>query len=84
MEATEQNYRIANQIWAILAKENCTVAQAQEILAYVSRKIPCESHVQFPEEPLAEVRQSMTPPTRLTRTRPHCLRRQHHEHWKSH
>lgn len=48
MEATEQNYRIANQIWAIFAKENCTVAQAQEILAYVSRKIPCESHVQFP------------------------------------
>lgn len=55
MESTEQNYRIANQIWAIFAKENCTVAQAQEILAYVSRKIPCESHVQFPEEPLAEV-----------------------------
>lgn len=55
MESTEQNYRIANQIWAIFAKENCTVAQAQEILAYVSRKIPCESHVQFPVDPSTEV-----------------------------
>lgn len=55
MEATEQNYRIADQIWATLAKENCTVAQAQEILAYVSRKIPCKSHVQFSIGPSAEV-----------------------------
>lgn len=55
MESTEQNYRIANQIWAIFAKENCTVAQAQEILAYVSRRIPCKSHVQFQKESLAEV-----------------------------
>lgn len=55
MEATEQNYRIANQIWATLAKESCTVTQAQEILAYVSRGIPCKSHVQLPKESLAEV-----------------------------
>lgn len=50
MDATQQNYHIASQIGLFLEKENCTVAQALEILAYVSRKIQCTSHVQFPDE----------------------------------
>lgn len=47
MDAKKQNYQIANQIGALLESENCTVADAVEILAYVARKIKCTSHVQF-------------------------------------
>lgn len=53
MEATKQNYEIVGQIGALLQKENCTVAQAIEILAYVSMEIRCSSHVQFPAAWLA-------------------------------
>lgn len=50
MEAKNQNYQIANQIGTLLESENCTVADAVEILAYVAKKIKCTSHVQFPED----------------------------------
>jgi hypothetical protein len=32
MEATEQNYRIAQQIRNLLTEENCTVQQSEEIM----------------------------------------------------
>lgn len=54
MDATKQNYQLANQIGAMLEKENCTVGQAMEILAYVSRKIQRISAVQFPADELVE------------------------------
>ena len=37
MEATRKNRRIAKQIMELLAREGCTVRQAEEILAFVGR-----------------------------------------------
>lgn len=54
MEATKQNYQISNKIMAIFAEESCTVTQAMEILAFVSREIRCTSHVQLPAKELVE------------------------------
>ena len=54
MDATKQNYRIAEQIIETLVNENCTIDQATEILAFVSRQIRCTSHVQFSAEALVE------------------------------
>lgn len=47
MEATKQNYQIAQQIIELLAKENCTVRQSEEILSYVGMTIRNVSTVQF-------------------------------------
>ena len=47
MEATEKNYRIADQILTVFAKENCTVLEATEILSYVSAKVREKSTVQY-------------------------------------
>ena len=47
MEATDQNFRIADKILTLLAEENCTVRQAEEILAYTARCIREESTVQL-------------------------------------
>lgn len=49
MEATKQNYQIAEQILKLLAKENCTVRQSEEILSYVGMTIRNVSTVQFQE-----------------------------------
>lgn len=54
MDAKKQNYQLANQIGALLEKENCTVANAIDILEYVARKIKCTSHVQFPKDESVE------------------------------
>lgn len=39
MEATEKNFRIADEILLMLEKNLCTVQQATDILAYVSARI---------------------------------------------
>ena len=49
MDATKKNFRIADQILTIFAKENCTVLQAAEILSYVATQIRARSKVQFDE-----------------------------------
>lgn len=49
-----QNFRIADQVLTILAKENCTVLQATEILAYVSAQVHARTTVQFTEGDLVE------------------------------
>ena len=49
MQATETNFNIADEIITILAKNNCTVAQSNEILSYVSRKITESATVQLLE-----------------------------------
>ena len=54
VEATRQNFRIADQVLTILAKENCTVLQAAEILTYVSDQIRARSTVQFNEGDLTK------------------------------
>ncbi len=54
MEATQKNYCIANKILELLAKENCTVQQADEILAFVARHIRATSAVQFARMRLAD------------------------------
>lgn len=50
MDATKQNFQIANRVGSLLEEEKCTVAQAVEILGYVSRKIQYASPVHFPAE----------------------------------
>lgn len=47
MEANKKNFRIADTILTLLAEENCTVAQASEILAFVSAELRATSTVQF-------------------------------------
>lgn len=47
MEATEKNFRIADQILTVFAKENCTVLEATEIMAYVAAKVREKSTVQY-------------------------------------
>ena len=54
VEATKQNFRIADQVLTILAKENCTVLQATEILTYVSAQVHARTTVQFTEGDLVE------------------------------
>ena len=54
MDATDKNYKIADRILTVLAKENCTVLQASEILAYVGNQIRKESTVQYREGALIE------------------------------
>lgn len=51
MEATQENYRIANKILELLAEENCTVQQADEILAFVARHIRTTSTVTWARLP---------------------------------
>lgn len=46
MEATKRNYHIALQIIELLAKENCTVKQSEEILSFVGTTIRNTSTVQ--------------------------------------
>ena len=48
MEATKRNYCIAQQIIYLLAKENCTVKQSEEILSFVGTTIRNTSTVQYP------------------------------------
>lgn len=55
MDATDQTYRIADQILTLLAKENCTVLQATEILTYVRSQILNRSTVQYQEGALVEL-----------------------------
>ena len=47
MEATKQNYKLARQIIEMFAKENCTVKQSEEVLAFVGMNV---STVQLPEQ----------------------------------
>lgn len=49
MDATKQNYQIAREIIALLAKEHCTVRQSEEILSFVGTTIRSTSTVQCPE-----------------------------------
>jgi len=46
MELTSQNEAIAELIISTLAKEKCTIEQAQSILSYVGRQIVSNSIVQ--------------------------------------
>lgn len=55
MLATKQNYKIADAILTILARENCTVRQAREILGYVEVQISSESAVQYSAGRLVEL-----------------------------
>jgi len=50
MEATEINMQIVDSIISTLAKEKCTVEQAQSILSYTQRKIMAETTVQISKE----------------------------------
>lgn len=50
MEATKKNDQIAQQIIELLAKENCTVRQSEEILSYVGMTIRNVSTVQVPKQ----------------------------------
>ncbi|MUU10885.1 MAG: hypothetical protein EP146_05635 [Oscillibacter sp.] len=50
MEATKQNYKLARQIIEMFAKENCTVKQSEEVLAFVGMTIRNVSTVQLPEQ----------------------------------
>ena len=54
MEATRKNFEIADQILTLLAKENCTVLEATEILAYVSCQVRAKSTVQYRKGELIE------------------------------
>ena len=61
MEATRKNRRIAKQIMELLAREGCTVRQAEEILACVGRAARDTATVQFTEqlsEPLDPIERS--------------------------
>lgn len=49
METTKQNYQIAKEIIELLAKENCTVKQSEEILSFVGTTIRNTSTVQRSE-----------------------------------
>ena len=55
MEATEKNFRIADEILSILAKENCTARQATEVLHYAMTKISDESTVQYVQGSLIDM-----------------------------
>lgn len=55
MDATEQNYRIADQILILLAKENCTILQASGILTFVQNQIRARSTVQYCAGELANI-----------------------------
>lgn len=46
MEATKQNCHVALQIIELLANENCTVKQSEEILSFVGMTIRNTSTVQ--------------------------------------
>ena len=59
MEATKKNFRIADQILTTLAKENCTVLEATEILSYVSTKVRERSTVQYTQGELIAVTDSV-------------------------
>lgn len=50
MEATKQNYKLARQIIEMFAKENSTVKQSEEVLAFVGMTIRNVSTVQLPEQ----------------------------------
>jgi hypothetical protein len=52
MEATEKNEKIARQIINLLAEENTSVHEAEQILTYVSVKISNISNVQPVSEKL--------------------------------
>ncbi|MCM1236136.1 MAG: hypothetical protein NC489_39130 [Ruminococcus flavefaciens] len=54
MEATTQNYQIADKILTLLAKENCTVLQAEGILSFVQSRVRAQSTVQHREGELSE------------------------------
>lgn len=54
MEAIKKNFCIADAILTLLAKENCTVTQATEILAYVSTELRARSTVQFSKGDLVQ------------------------------
>ena len=47
MYVTEKNIKVADEIVKILINEKCTVAEAQIIMAYVSRDIEESSTVQI-------------------------------------
>lgn len=47
MYVTEKNIKVADEIVKILINEKCTVAEAQSIMAYVSRDIENSSTVQI-------------------------------------
>ena len=47
MYVTEKNIKVADEIVKILINEKCTVAEAQSIMAYVSRDIEESSTVQI-------------------------------------
>lgn len=49
VEATKRNYHIALQIIELLANENCTVKQSEEILSFVGTTIRITSTVQRSE-----------------------------------
>lgn len=49
MEATPKNCRIAEEIISLLAKQNCTVANAKEILNFVGQRISNTATVLFSE-----------------------------------
>ena len=49
MEATKQNYRIAQQIIELFATENCTVKRSEEILSFEGTTIRNTSTVQRSE-----------------------------------
>ncbi|WP_308541801.1 hypothetical protein [uncultured Oscillibacter sp.] len=58
MEATKQNYQIAKEIIELLAKENCTVKQSEEILSFVGTTIRNTSTVQRSESLLKPLNRS--------------------------
>ena len=47
MYVTEKNIKVADEIVKMLINEKCTVAEAQSIMAYVSRDIEESSTVQI-------------------------------------
>ncbi len=49
MYITEKNLKVADGIIGILVNEKCTVAEAQSIMAYVSKDIENSSTVQIKE-----------------------------------
>lgn len=49
MYLTEKNLRVADAIAKILINEKCTVAEAQSVMAYVSKDIENSSTVQIKE-----------------------------------
>ena len=59
MEATAQNFSIADKILTLFAKENCTVLQATEILTYVRSQILNRSTVQYQGGALVELLDSV-------------------------